>query len=50
MLEKILTKLVQMANPERDVSVEKIGKHFFMHAHDTTECKIWRLAEENVKI
>ena len=43
MLEKILTKLVQMANPERDVSVEKIGKHFFMHAHDTTGCNNYLL-------
>ena len=43
MLEKILTMLVKKANPERDVSVEKIGKHFFIHAHDTTGCNDYLL-------
>ena len=43
MLEKILTKLVKRANPERDMSVEKIGKRFFMHPHDTTGCNDYLL-------
>ena len=43
MLEKILTMLVKKANPERDVSVEKIGNHFFIHAHDTTGCNDYLL-------
>ena len=43
MLEKILTMLVKKANPERNVSVEKIGKRFFIHAHDTTGCNDYLL-------
>ena len=43
MLEKILTMLVKKANPERNVSVEKIGKRFFIHAHDTTGCNNYLL-------
>ena len=43
MLEKILTMLVKKANPKRDVSVEKIGKYFFIHAHDTTGCNDYLL-------
>lgn len=43
MLEKILTALVKKANPERDMSVEKIGKRFFMHANDTTGCNDYLL-------
>lgn len=43
MLEKILTALVKKAKPERDVSVKKIGKRFFMVAHDTTGCNDYLL-------
>ena len=43
MLEKILTMLVKKANPKRDVSVEKIGKRFFIHAHDTIGCNDYLL-------
>lgn len=43
MLEKILTMLVKKANPERDMSVEKIGKRFFIHPHDTTGCNDYLL-------
>lgn len=43
MLEKILTMLVKKANPERDMSVKKIGKRFFILAHDTTGCNNYLL-------
>lgn len=43
MLEKILTMLVKRVNPERDMSVEKIGKRFFIHPHDTTGCNDYLL-------
>ena len=43
MFEKIITKLVKEAYPGRDVSVEKIGKHFFMHKHDITGCNDYLL-------
>ncbi len=43
MLEKILTAIAKKANPERDVSVEKIGKHFFMHVRDSVGCNDYLL-------
>lgn len=43
MLEKILTSIAKRANPERDVSVEKIGKHFFMHVRDSVGCNDYLL-------
>ncbi len=43
MLEKILTMLLKKANPARNISVEKIGNHFFIHAHDTTGCNDYLL-------
>ena len=43
MLEKILTKMAKVLYPERDISVEKIGKQFFMHINDTTGCNDYLL-------
>ena len=35
---KILKKLLEKAYPERDINVEKIGKHFIMTQGDTVGC------------
>lgn len=35
---KILKKLLEIAYPERDINVEKIGKHFIMTQGDTVGC------------
>lgn len=43
MLEKILTRMAKVVYPERDINVEKIGKHFFTLAHDTTGCNDYLL-------
>lgn len=43
MLEKILTKMAKVVYPERDISVEKIGKRFFMLSHDTVGCNDYLL-------
>ncbi len=43
MIEKILTKIAKKAYPQRDISVEKIGKRLFLHAHDTTGCNDYLL-------
>lgn len=43
MLEKILTRMAKVVYPERDISVEKIGKRFFMLAHDTVGCNDYLL-------
>lgn len=43
MLEKILTKMAKVIYPERDISVEKVGKRFFMHTHDTIGCNDYLL-------
>ena len=43
MLEKILTMLVKKAYPEREMNVEKIGKRFFIHVHDTIGCNDYLL-------
>ena len=39
MLEKILTEMAKIAYPNRDISAERIGRKFFLRAHDTTGCK-----------
>ena len=36
MLEKILTEMAKIAYPNRDISAERIGRKFFLRAHDTT--------------
>lgn len=38
MFEKLLAKLVQRSNPNRDYSVIKVGKRFFTVARDTVGC------------
>lgn len=43
MLEKILTKMAKVVYPERDMTVEKLGGRFFLHAHDTTGCNTYLL-------
>lgn len=43
MLEKILTKVIKGAYPERDISVEKIENRFFLHQHDTAGCNDYLL-------
>ena len=43
MLEKILTMLVKKLEPNREVTVEKIGKRFFMVMHDSVGCNDYLL-------
>lgn len=43
MLEKILTKLIKKVYPNREISVEKIGRRFFTIVHDTTGCNSYLL-------
>lgn len=43
MLEKILTKVAKVAYPNRDIKVEKEGKHLFLHVRDTTGCNTYLL-------
>lgn len=43
MFEKILAKLIKRVYPERDYTVEKIGKRFFMYANDTVGCRDYLL-------
>lgn len=43
MLEKILTEMAKIAYPNRDISAERIGRKFFLRAHDTTGCNNYLL-------
>ena len=43
MFEKLLTKLAKFLYPERDVSVERVGRRMFLHARDTTGCNSYLL-------
>ena len=43
MIEKILKRLAKVTYPERDISVEKIGKRIFMFKLDTVGCNNYLL-------
>ena len=43
MLEKILTKMAKVVYPKRDISVEKLGRRFFLYSRDTTGCNTYLL-------
>ena len=43
MLEKFLTIIAKKAYPDRDISVEKIGKNFFLHTDDNIGCNNYLL-------